>query len=191
MRPDEYRVQGIDCSRDINNIPEGEDMQDFRKRLSKLEKDIENYYDYTDKKRKKYRRCVQVVNVIVSVLYPLTTLFVALSLMENLQVFMKVAGLLTSAMGAIAPLVAKGFAWNEKLQQRTATYMKLDRLIRDLEYDQSLDKDSLDRYVERYNTIVDEDNKMGLANALIMGKYSESMTKESEKKQETDNGEKE
>lgn len=191
MRPDEYRVQGIDCSRDINNIPEGEDMQDFRKRLNKLEKDIENYYDYTDKKRKKYRRCVQVVNVIVSVLYPLTTLFVALSLMENLQVFMKVAGLLTSAMGAIAPLVAKGFAWNEKLQQRTATYMKLDRLIRDLEYDQSLDKDSLDRYVERYNTIVDEDNKMGLANALIMGKYSESMTKESEKKQETDNGEKE
>lgn len=187
---DEDGVQGIDY-RDMNNIPEGGVMQDFRKRLSKLEEDIGNYYDYTNEKRKTYRRCVQVVNVIVSVLYPLTTLFVALSLMDNLQVFMKVAGLLTSAMGAIAPLVAKGFAWNEKLQQRTATYMKLDRLIRDMEYDQSLDENSLDRYVKRYNAIVDEDNKMGLANALIMGKHSEGMTKESEKKQEMDNGEKE
>lgn len=190
-RSDKVRVQGIDYSRDINNIPEGGVMQDFRKQLSKLEKDIGNYYDYTNEKRKTYRRCVQVVNVIVSVLYPLTTLFVALSLMENLQVFMKMAGLLTSAMGAIAPLVAKGFAWNEKLQQRTATYMKLDRLIRDMEYDQSLDENSLDKYVKRYNAIVDEDNKMGLANALIMGRHSEGMTKESEKKQEMDNGEKE
>lgn len=177
--------QGADYKQDINS------MQKLQKRLNKLEKDVRNYYDYTDEKRKKYKHYVQVVNGIVSVLSPLTALFVALSLSDNLQTFMKVAGLLTSTISVIVPLIAKGFAWNEKLQQRTSTYMKLDRLMRDMEYEKSLDENSLDGYVECYKEIVDEDNRMGLNNVLIMKNYLEHVIKESEKKQGTDNGKKE
>ena len=46
----------------------------------------------------------------------------------------------------------------------------------DLEYEKSLDENSLDRYVQCYKTIVEEDNKMGLENALIMGNHSKSLT---------------
>lgn len=156
------------------------DMQEFQELLSKVEKDIEFYYEYTNNKRKKYKLYVQCVNVIVSILYPLTALSVALSFLKNLQILMNVFSLLFSAIGTIVLLVSKGLAWNEKLQQRTVTYLKLDELMRDMRYERSLNEDNLNRYVERYKMIISEDNKAGLGNVMIMGKHSKNVTNESE-----------
>ena len=169
-------IHNADDECNMSNTEDDTITQEFQTRLTKLQTDIKNYFSYTDGKRTKYKHYVQTVNVIVSVLYPLTAFFIALSIFDNLQIIMKVVSLLSSAAGTIAPLVAKGFAWNEKLQQRTTTYIKLDRLTRDLEYEKSLDENSLDRYVQCYKTIVEEDNKMGLENALIMGNHSKSLT---------------
>lgn len=169
---------GVDGNQDVG------DTWKFQKRLSKLEKDIDNYYKYTDEKRREYKCYVQSVNVIVSVLYPLTALFIALSMVDNLQILMQILGVISSAIGAIIPLIAKGFAWNEKLQQRTNTYMMLDRLMRDMSYDNSLDEERLEKYIEYYKEIIDEDNRRGLANVLIMGTHSENLVKKSEKKED-------
>ena len=54
--------------------------------------------------------------------------------------------------------------------------------MRDMRYEKSWNENSLNGYVERYKAITSEDNKMGLGNAMIMAKYSESIKKESEKK---------
>ena len=177
-----YETMAHSCNADrrceANRSEDNGAIQKFQLRLHKLETDLRNYSAYTDGKRTKYKHYVQTVNVIVSVLYPLTTFFIALSIFDQLQEVMKAASLLSSLTGTIAALVAKGSAWNEKLQQRTSTFIKLDKLTRDMEYEKSMDENSLDRYVQRFKTIVDEDNKMGLENALIMGNHSESLTEQ-------------
>lgn len=172
--------QGID-----DNL-EADDMQ--RSMQNRLEKDMEEYYEYTDEKRKRYKRYVQIVNVSIAVLYPLTSLFVALSFFDNVQIFMKVFSLLSSTAGAIVPLVAKGFAWHGKLQQRTVVFMKLDKLRRDMRYEKEMDEAVLDRYVERFREIIDEDNTMGQNNVQVMADYLESVTNEAGNKKGMNNG---
>lgn len=149
-----------------------------------LVEDVRTYYKYTNRKRKKYRNCTQIANVMVSILYSLATLFVALSFQSELQDFMKVASLVAGGIGTIIPLIAKGLAWNENLRQRTMTYLALDELMRDMKYERNINKDSVDKYVERYKAIVHKDNEMGLESAGIMGAHLDRMTKEYEKKQE-------
>lgn len=170
----------IDGGQSSDHNQDNSHIQGFWKRWNKLNQDITNYYNYTNEKRKKYKRYVQIVNGIVSVLGSLTALFIALSFADSLKVIMKTASLLSSAVSAVVPMIAKGFAWSEKLQQRTTTYMNLDTLMRDMRYGESLDENSLDGYVERYKTIIDLDNKMGLENALTMGNYSEKIAKKAE-----------
>lgn len=190
-RQDKDGGQSADYNQNINDKQDSSDTQEFWDRWYKLEEDIRNYYNYTDEKRKKYKHYIQIVNMIVSVLYTSTTFFIALSFVNEWQVCMKVISLLSSAIGSIASLVAKGFAWNEKLQQRTTTYMELDRLMRDMRYEKSLDENNFDRYMERYKVIRDEDDRMGLENAILVGNYSEKIAKESENKQGMGNGQKE
>ena len=157
------------------------DRQQMQQQIKNLEDDIKSYHDYTDRNRRKYKRYVQSVNVIVSVLYPLTALLIALSFLENLQIWMKILSLLFSAIGTIVPLISRGLAWNEKLQQRMFTYLKLDELMRDMKYEKSFDETSLDRYVKCFKIIVSVDNKMGLNNVAIMEQHSENVMKETGK----------
>ena len=112
-----------------------QDTGDFKDKWNELIEEVLVYYEYTDEKRMKYKKYVQIVNVTVSILYPLMTLCVSLSLNDILQMWTKIISLLLSTLGAMIPLVAKGFAWNEKLQQRTITYLKLDELLRYMRYD--------------------------------------------------------
>ncbi len=159
-----------------------QDTGDFKDKWNELIEEVLVYYEYTDEKRMKYKKYVQIVNVTVSILYPLMTLCVSLSLNDILQMWTKIISLLLSTLGAMIPLVAKGFAWNEKLQQRTITYLKLDELLRDMRYEKSKNEDCLDRYVARYKAVVSADNEMGRENALSMGKHSENVTKDLENK---------
>ncbi len=181
-RQDKSSKQGLNHKQDVSTVQDSSDEQMNRSQMDELKADVENYYSYTDKKRIKYRQCIKGVNVSVTVLYIMTTFFIALSFLENLQVIMKVLSLLSGAIGVMLPMIAKGLAWDENLQQRTITYLKLDELMRDMRYEKSWNENSLNGYVERYKAITSEDNKMGLGNAMIMAKYSESIKKESEKK---------
>jgi len=164
---------GVDAGEGRNPDVELNQEEARRKKLEELEEEIKSHYNSADQKRMKYKKCVQIVNVAVSVLYPLMTLCVALSFLEELQTGMKVAGLLLSAIGSIIPLVAQGLAWNEKLQQRTTTYLKLDELLRDIRCENFLGEERLEGYVTRYKAIISADNEMGRQNVVIQGKYWE------------------
>lgn len=157
------------------------DTCDIKDKWNELTEEVVVYYEHTDEQRMKYKKYIQIVNVTVSVLYPLMTLSVSLSLIDILQMWMKIISLLLSTFGAMIPLISKGLAWNEKLQQRTITYLKLDELLRDMKYDKAKDEDCLNRYVERYKALVSADNEMGRENVVSMGKHSENITKDAEK----------
>lgn len=149
--------------------------------MNELYNEIKKHYEYTDKNRKKYKTYVQIVNVTVSILYPLIALLVAMSFWENLQMYMNVLSLLLSAIGTMVPLISKGLAWNEKLQQRTIIYLKLDELMRDIRLEKSLDENSFNKYRQCFKEIVIMDNRMGLDNVVIMEQHSNNVLKESGK----------
>ena len=167
---------------EVHSAQNNRDRQNDQELLRKLKDDIIEYYDYTYKNQIKYKKCVQRTCVALAIIYPLTSFFVALSFLDKLEVMMKVASLLSGLLGAIISTIASGLAWNEKLQQRTATYLKLDELLRDMKYEKSFDEDSLNRYVEQYKTIVRDDDKMGQENAGTMGSHLKEKIKESEEK---------
>lgn len=159
-----------------------QDTGDIKDKWNELTEEVLVYYEYTNEKRMQYKKYVQSVNVTVSILYPLMTLCVSLSLIDILQMWMEIVSLVLSTLGAIVPLIARGLAWNERLQQRTITYLKLDELLRDMRYEKIKDEDCLYRYIARYKALVSADNEMGRENAMSMGKHSENVTKDSEKK---------
>ena len=145
----EGKCQETDYEQKKNTVQNGGNIQDYQMQMNKLEQDARNYYNYSNGKRVKYRNCVRVANVAVSVLYPMSAFFVALSFRENLQ-------------------------------QRTATYLKLDELLRDMRYENYVNKEKFNSYVERYKRIVGEDNVMGQESAVIMGVHLEKMAEEPE-----------
>lgn len=167
---------------EVHAVQNGTVKQNDQELLRKLEKDVRDYYNYTNNNRIKYKNYVQRTCVVLAIIYPMTSFFVALSFLDKLEVWMKVASLLSGTLGVIISAIASGLAWNERLQQRTATYLKLDELMGDMKYEKSFDEDSLNRYVERYRIITRDDNKMGKENAGAMGSHLKEMMKGSEEK---------
>lgn len=84
---------------------------------------------------------------------------------------MKTVSLIMTSIGTVIPIIVKYFAWGEKLQQRTDTFLKLDELKRDLDYETNLDEEMVNRFVDRYKEIVREDNRMGRNNSSLQIKY--------------------
>lgn len=162
--------------------------QEFQWRVSELEADILNYYEYTNTSRIKYKKYVQRICVALAIISPLISFFVALSFQEELQLGAKVMSLLLSAISVMITMVAGSLAWSEKFQQRTVTYLQLDELLQDMKYEKFSDENTWKKYFKRFRRIVSNDNRMGQENAAVTGKHLDNKTKEIAKKQEIENG---
>lgn len=138
-------------------------------RLLKLKRDIEHYSDYSEINRKKYEKKVEISGLLTIFLYPAATIALSFSYME--VPWMKTVSLIMTSIGTVIPIIVKYFAWGEKLQQRTDTFLKLDELKRDLDYETNLDEEMVNRFVDRYKEIVREDNRMGRNNSSLQTKY--------------------
>lgn len=147
-------------------------------RLEYLKEDIAEYQKGVNQKRMLYERYVEWSGTAVTVLYPLAALAVALSYIDELEPALKALSLLITAIGTILPAVAKCLGWGKKLQQRTNTYLQLDELQLDLDYEENPDRETVNKYVNRFKEIVRADNRMGLENAGIPVKYLESISSE-------------
>ena len=156
-------------------------MRNYQEDLTALQEDIIQDYNRANTKRKKYKICVNATNIGVCISSLLATLFLALSFIESLQDFMKVISLISTTIGAAFSSISTALAWNEKLQQRTETYLKLDELLTDLKYEKEVNEDTLNTYLKRYKEIYKEDNKKGLENARIAADSLKNIQKESEK----------
>ncbi len=182
--------ESTDVLRKSNKRVNDDTKQEFQRRVRELEEDIFAYYKYTDASRRKYKKCVQRTCVALSVISPLMTFFVALNLLEDLQLWVKVASLLLSTINIAISLTASSLAWSEKFRQRTATYLKLNELLQDMKYENFSEEKIWKEYVLRFKTIVSNDNRMGQKNTDVTGKYLDKMMKNMIEKQGTEDGEK-
>lgn len=130
---------------------------------------LEHYSNYSEINRKKYEKKVEISGLLTIFLYPAATIALGFSYME--VPWMKTVSLIMTSIGTVIPIIVKYFAWGEKLQQRTDTFLKLDELKRDLDYETNLDEEMVNRFVDRYKEIVREDNRMGRNNSSLQTKY--------------------
>lgn len=110
--------------------------------------------------RKRYGQYVEITGIIMSVCSALVTFFLALSFADH-EIFalvVKVIGLLLSCFSLITSGVCKSKVWEGKLKQRTYTYLKLDELQRDFRYEETLEDETLEKYVQRFKEILYADN---------------------------------
>lgn len=156
-------------------------MENCQENLVILQEDIIQDYNNANIKRKKYKICVNAANVGASISSLLATLFLALSFIESLQDLMKVISMICTTISAAFLSIPKVLAWNEKLQQRTETYLKLDELLTDLKYEKKVNEDIFNTYLKRYKEIYREDNRKGLESARKAADSLKDMRKEPEK----------
>ena len=127
--------------------------------------------------RKQYSRYVEATGIIMSVCGALVTFFVALSFVDNeiFAMIVKIIGLLLSCISLITSGICKSKVWEGKLKQRTDTYLKLDELLRDLRYEDTLNAEMLEGYLRRFKEIINADNTYCEKNTEIAIDYLDSL----------------
>lgn len=126
--------------------------------INKLKEDIDKFESDTNEHRVKYKRQLKWLNIMLSVCYPLSALAISLSVFSRIEMIAKLVGLLFSALGTILVGIGKSLALDSKWQQRTTTYLHLDELERDMDYEMDWSKEKVEEYIDRFKMIVKEDN---------------------------------
>lgn len=127
--------------------------------------------------RKRYDKYVENTGIIMSICNALVTFSLALSFVnhEVFAVIVKVLGLLLSCLSLIVSGVCKSKVWESKLKQRTYTYLKLDELQRDFRYEETLEEEMLEKYVQRFKEILFADNAYCEKNTELAIDHLDSM----------------
>lgn len=157
-----------------NIIPKTEETQRrevFIKELSELKADA-------NKKREKYDMQITRTNLALSFLQPMALFFLALSFNQNLELYMKVLSIIFSTLCMIITGISKSLSLEGKLEQRTATYLRLDELERDLRYETDFNEKNIEKYIERMKKIIIEDNSQCEKNVNSLVVFLESFHKE-------------
>ncbi len=151
-------------------------------RIGILKEDIKNYIAYTNSNRKRYSRQFTCLNMTVAVLQPIGALAVALSLFEgfgwHFEAGMKIVSLICSSFCLIFMAIVKSLGLQGKLEQRTATYLRLDELKRDLRYETDFSTETINNYIERFKQIVTEDDMKCEENLKRSITYAETLLKD-------------
>lgn len=130
-------------------------------RIINLKTDLQNYISYSDYYRVKYDKQLEKLGMAISILQPIGALMVALSLLDanwKFEIGAKIASLIINAGCLILTGIIRNLSLEGKVQQRTRTYLRLDELRRDMKYEQNWSTVNVDKYVERFKQIINEDD---------------------------------
>lgn len=152
-------------------------IQPDLERRQKLEQDMEAFYVETDRQRIKYKNQLKKLNIALSVLYPLSSLAISLSFLECLDPWAKIAGLLFSTTCVILGGIGASLTIEEKWQQRTTTYLRLDELRRDMKYETDWNREKTERYIDKFKDIIKADDAVCESNTKISANYFKTMSK--------------
>lgn len=149
---------------------------DEQRRLE-LEQEIEVFYEETDKKRRKYKNQLKALNIVLSILYPLSSFAIAMSFVDNLELEAKIVGLLCSTIAAILGGIGTSLAIEGKWQQRTITYLRLDELRRDMKYESEWNRIKTNHYIQMFKDIIKADDSRCETNTQYSANYFKEIVK--------------
>lgn len=139
----------------------------FQSRKHRLMEDVKNLTEKFDSRRKDYKNHVKWYNIVLAFVSVAPVVCVTMSFITEIERYMKVAAILTSAAAMILTRILKVEAYYFKLSQRTKTCLRLRDLNRQMKYENHWDEQKFESYVESFRTIVKEDTDMSLQNLQL------------------------
>lgn len=127
--------------------------------LNKLQGDISIYKSWTNEKRVEYGKRLMIINIAISIMQPLVTVAMALSFIEDIEAAAKITGILLTGACMILYRLCEALGLKGKVEQRTLTYLRLDELEREIQYELFIDKEKERKFVERFKAIVIDDDR--------------------------------
>lgn len=148
-------------------------------RISQLNYEISVVKGHTNRRRIRYDKYLKLFNISLSLLQAFTVFFTAIIFLEIPEddSCIKIAGLASVVLCLVIVRICKALSIEGKLKQRTATFLRLDELQTDIRFDSDLKK-NIDRYIERYKTIVKEDNLQCEKNTEESSSFLDTLAKE-------------
>lgn len=137
--------------------------------------DISKFKRDADKKRREYESQLKKIIIVLSIMNPFVAFFLALSFISGYENPMKILSLMVSTLCAILSGVCSSLSYQGKWKQRTTTYLRLDELERDIEYDMEVDMSHLKEYIERFKGIIVEDDRACEENTVSVLKHFNSI----------------
>ena len=92
---------------------------------------------------------------------------VSLSFIQGIEIFMKIAAIITSAVAMLLTRILKIEAYHAKLYQRTKTCLSLRDLFRQMTYESNWDDPKVNEYVRQFRKIMNEDADISLQNMQL------------------------
>lgn len=139
----------------------------FQSRKHLLMEDVKKLTEEFDSRRKDYKNHVKWCSIALAVASVVPMVCVTLSFIAEIEIYMKIAAILTSATAMILTRIMKIEAYYFKLNQRTKTCLRLRDLARKMKYEDHWDEQTLESYVESLRTIIKEDTDMSLQNLQL------------------------
>lgn len=114
-----------------------------------------------DNKRREYRAQLMKQNKRLAAIRGAALFFIALTLIDlqfTMETVVKVLGIGFAAISLILYRVYKGSAVEGKVRQWTRTFLRLDELKMDIQFEQDFSEEKMESYFERYKKIILEDD---------------------------------
>jgi len=127
--------------------------------LCMLQKDISDYKNWTNQKRMEYSKNLKWCNVALSVMQPLVAVAMALSFIEEIEIIVKIIGIILTGACMITYRLCEVLGLKGKVEQRTLTYLRLDELEREIQYEPLINKEKELEFIGRFKAIIIDDDR--------------------------------
>ena len=136
-------------------------------RRRSLETEISDRIKDFDECRKRYKNHMRICNLSLAAASVVPLLCVTLSFIQGIELHMKIAAAITSAVAMLLTRILKAEAYHLKLYQRTKTCLYLRDLFRQMKYEHDWSEEKVEEYVDRFRAIMIEDTNMSLQNLQL------------------------
>lgn len=129
-----------------------------------LIEDVEKMRQEFNKKRQNYKSKIDRYHWVMNAASVVPLVCMALSFAEPLEIFMKILAVIMSAVSIFLSQALQTEVYDQKLQQRSKTYLELCDLSREMKYESEWNEKNMKAYVLRYRNIMKDDKIMSLSN---------------------------
>lgn len=142
-----------------------EDAAEERKNI--LIADVKKKIREFDERRKHYKKCMQICNIVLAVISVVPLICISMSFIDKLDIGMRITTIAASAGAMILTRIVKVEAYSLKLLQRTKTCLALRDLLRQMKYEHEWNEKKIDEYVQIFRRIMKEDTDMNWQNLQV------------------------
>lgn len=152
--------------RDIENAYR-EQGRTWESRKNMLMKEVKKRISEFDACRRKYKKHMRICNITLVTAGVVPMACISLSFIQDIEMLMKIATVITSAVAMLLTRILKIEVYHVKLYQRTKTCLSLRDLFRQMTYENNWEDSKVNEYVQQFQKIMNEDTNVSLQNVQL------------------------